>query len=159
MGDAGAAGREAGAISAVDALESQTLDSLNAIRRQHGLVPLRIAPALQAAADAHSFAMGSYGFFGHDSRDGSGFDKRVGRFYDSRGYGAWSVGENLLWASPAVDAEAALRAWMASPAHRKNILTPRWREIGLSVVAVEQAPGVFGNRDVTIMTTEFGVRS
>jgi uncharacterized protein YkwD len=48
---------------------------------------------------------------------------------------------------------------MHSPGHRKNILTPRWREIGLSAVTVRSAPGVFSGRDVVIVTTDFGVRA
>jgi uncharacterized protein YkwD len=146
-------------IAAADALESGVLVELNAIRREHGLVPLRLARPLSAAADSHSRTMGRYGFFGHDSRDGSEFWQRVKRFYGPGRNGGWSVGENLLWASPTIDATAALRMWMGSPGHRKNILNPRWREIGLSAVAVASAPGVFGERDVTIITTDFGVRS
>ena len=157
---AGAAGRSpASTIAAANTLESQVLVELNAIRAAHGLVPLRLAPSLGAAADAHSRAMGHHGFFTHESRDGSGFQKRVERFYGSKGYGNWSVGENLLWATPTVSAADALRLWMASPNHRQNILTARWREIGLSVVTVARAPGVYGGRDVTIMTSEFGARS
>ena len=48
---------------------------------------------------------------------------------------------------------------MKSPGHRKNILTARWREIGLSAVTVSAAPGVFGGRDVVIVTSDFGFRS
>ncbi len=48
---------------------------------------------------------------------------------------------------------------MESPKHRENILTPRWREVGLSAVTVPAAPGVFGGRDVTIVTSDFGTRS
>lgn len=154
-----AASAPARTISAVNVLEGEVLAGLNAVRRQHGLVPLRLAPSLGAAANFHSRAMGQQGFFGHDSRDGSQFWQRVKRFYRSNGYGNWSVGENLLWASPTLDAAEAIRLWMASPGHRKNILTARWREVGLSAVAVTSAPGVFGNRDVTIITTEFGTRS
>jgi len=103
--------------------------------------------------------MGRFGYFEHESRDGSAFWKRVQRFYGSESYGNWSVGENLLWSSGSVDASRALELWMKSPAHRANILTPRWREVGLSAVSVAGAPGVYGGRDVVIITTDFGVRS
>ena len=156
---AGAATHPARAVTASDRLESQVLASLNAIRRQHGLVPLKLSRPLSTAADVHSRAMGTYGFFAHDSRDGSAFCKRVQRYYAPAGYGTWSVGENLLWSSGELSASRALALWMASPGHRKNILTPRWREIGLSAVNVSAAPGVFGGRDVVIVTTDFGVRS
>ena len=103
--------------------------------------------------------MGTFGFFDHDSRDGSEFWKRVERFYSPEGYRSWSVGENLLWSSGHLSAPAALKLWMGSPGHRKNILTARWREIGLSALTVRSAPGVYGGRDVVIITTDFGVRS
>lgn len=156
---AGAASMPVRTLAAADQLEVQVLSELNAIRRQHGLAPLRLSRPLSAAADSHSRAMGTYGFFAHDSRDGSEFWKRVQRFYGPNGYENWSVGENLLWSSGALNAKAALKLWMDSPGHRKNILTARWREIGVSAVAVRSAPGVFGGRDVVLVTTDFGVRS
>ena len=69
------------------------------------------------------------------------------------------MGENLLWSTGGLDASRALKVWMASPGHRKNILTPRWREVGLSAVSVAAAPGVFGGRNVVIITSDFGVRT
>ena len=134
------------------------LAELNAIRRNHGLTPLRLSKPLSAAADAHSRAMGTYGFFAHDSRDGSEFWERVQRFYGQRGYRTWAVGENLLWSSGDLTASRALRLWLKSPGHRRNILTARWREIGLGRLRPLR-PGVFGGRDVVIVTTDFGVRS
>jgi uncharacterized protein YkwD len=68
------------------------------------------------------------------------------------------VGENLLWSSPDVSPSEAMRLWMNSPEHRKNVLTARWKEIGVSAVHVTSAPGVFKGMDVTIVTTDFGVR-
>jgi uncharacterized protein YkwD len=146
-------------LTAVNTLETQVLARLNAIRRQHGLVPLKLSKPLTTAADAHSTAMGRFGFFAHDSRDGTEFWQRVRRYYGPSGYRTWSVGENLLWSSGRLDAAEAVRLWMSSPGHRKNILTARWREIGLSAVGVERAPGVYGGRDVVIITTDFGVRA
>jgi len=146
-------------IAAADQLESDVLAELNKVRRDHGLSPLKLSRQLSSAADAHSRAMGTFGYFRHESRDGSEFWKRVKRFYGPGEFVNWSVGENLLWSSGELDASAALKLWMESPAHRKNILTPRWREVGLSAVSVAAAPGIFGGRDVTIVTTDFGVRS
>jgi hypothetical protein len=48
--------------------------------------------------------------------------------------------------------------WLNSPPHKKNLLTARWREVGLSAVHVLSAPGTFGSREVTIVTADFGVR-
>ena len=145
-------------LTAANTLEAQVLVQLNAIRRTHGLAPLTISKPLGIAADAHSKAMGVHGFFDHDSRDGTEFWERVRRYYGPSGYRSWSVGENLLWSSGSLDAKSAVRMWMGSAGHRKNILTARWREIGLGAVAVRSAPGVYGGRDVVIITTDFGTR-
>jgi uncharacterized protein YkwD len=152
---AGAGGRD---MAAVNSLEAGVLTEINAVRAKRGLKPLRINVKLRAAADAHSAAMGQYGFFAHESRDGSAFDKRVARFYPQGRFGFWSVGENLLWSSGELTPAAALEMWMNSPKHRDNLLTARWREVGLSAVRVPAAPGVFGGYDVTILTADFGVR-
>jgi uncharacterized protein YkwD len=146
---------QAGALSA---LESGVLADMNAIRRSHGLAPLRLSAPLTAAAKEHSASMATDGYFGHSSADGSAFWKRVQRFYAQGRYGYWSVGENLLWSSPDVDPAGALKLWMNSPEHRANLLTPRWREVGVSAVHAAAAPGTFQGLDVTIVTTDFGVR-
>ena len=146
-------------IQAVDGLEPLVLAELNRVRAAHLLRPLRLSTKLSAAADLHSRSMGRLGFFAHDSSDGSPFWKRVQRFYPQGSFRNWSVGENLLWASPTLDAKRALELWMASPKHRQNILTPTWREIGIGAVSVAAAPGVFAGNDVTIVATEFGARA
>ena len=139
-------------------LESGVLRQLNQIRAQHGLVPLRLSARLTDAAIQHSREMGADGYFEHNSHDGTAFWKRIGRWYSSSGYGFWSVGENLLWSSPTVDPKGALQLWMNSPEHRANILTAKWREIGVSAVHVADAPGTYNGLPVTIITTDFGVR-
>src|SRR5205807_2858912 len=119
---------------------------------------LRISAGLSAAARQHSQQMAVDGYFAHESFDGSAFWKRVQRFYGQGRFGYWSVGENLLWSSPDVDASGALQMWMNSPEHRANLLTPRWREIGLSAVHAVGASGVYHGLDVTIVTADFGIR-
>jgi uncharacterized protein YkwD len=142
----------------VSSLESGVLSDLNKIRSQHGLQPLKINARLTAAAAQHSKEMGAAGYFEHSSHDGTAFWKRIGNWYGSSGYGYWSVGENLLWSSPQVDAAGALRLWMNSPEHRANILNGRWHEIGISAVHLATAPGTYKGLEVTIITTDFGIR-
>jgi uncharacterized protein YkwD len=158
-GTATASGQSVQTLGAANELERQMLGELNAIRRAHGLVPLRLSLPLSSAADSHSRSMATFGFFAHSSRDGSAFWKRVQRFYGRRGSGMWSVGENLLWSTTGIDATEALELWMESPGHRRNILTPHWREVGLSAVTASAAPGVFGGHDVVVITSDFGVRA
>jgi uncharacterized protein YkwD len=134
------------------------LSEINVVRAQNDLRPLRLARPLSVAAGVHSREMGTRGYFDHDSADGTSFWKRVGRYYGSNGYRYWSVGENLLWSSGTMSAEAAVTMWMDSPPHRKNLLDRSWRQIGLSVKQFTSAPGVYHGLPVTIVTADFGVR-
>jgi uncharacterized protein YkwD len=152
------AARSSAGATRIAALETDVLAQLNAIRADHGLVPLKLSKTLATAANQHSLQMGQVGYFKHESADGSAFWKRVEKFYPSKGTRYWAVGENLLWSSPDVDGPGALKLWMESPEHRANILTAKWREIGISALQVPAAPGTFSGLDVTILTTDFGVR-
>jgi uncharacterized protein YkwD len=142
----------------MSSLESGILEQLNQIRAEHGLQPVKISARLTASAAQHSKEMGADGYFQHNSVDGTAFWKRIGRWYGSNGYGYWSVGENLLWSSPQVDPAGAMQLWMNSPEHRANILSARWREIGISAAHFASAPGTYKGLEVTIITTDFGIR-
>jgi uncharacterized protein YkwD len=144
--------------ASLSGLDRSVLVDINALRAKHGLSRLALNGRLTAAARSHSQQMAADGYFAHDSADGSAFWQRVQRFYTSSPWRFWSVGENLLWSAPDVDAQRALQMWLASPEHRRNLLNPRWREIGVSAVHATHAPGVFNGLDVTIVTTDFGVR-
>jgi len=67
----------------------------------------------------------------------------------------WSVGENLLWSSVELNAAAALDLWLNSPEHRAIMLNARWLEVGVGAVYARAAPGVYGGRNVTIVTADF----
>lgn len=140
-------------------LGGSILTATNAIRARHGLPKLRSSASLSAAAAEHSRDMAARGYFAHSSANGTVFWKRIRRHYGQRGYQWWTVGENLLWSSPNVDATRAMDMWMASPAHRENILSRRWKKIGLSAVRVPVAPGAFRGLEVTIVTADFGARA
>jgi uncharacterized protein YkwD len=139
-------------------LDQGVLQQLNAIRKLHNLVPLTIDASLNRSASQHSVEMGLKGYFEHNSADGTAFWKRIQRFYPSSTHTYWSVGENLLWSSPDVNPAQAMQLWMNSPEHRANILNPRWRQIGVSSVHLDTAPGTYQGLAVTIITTDFGVR-
>jgi len=154
-----AVARPSGTVStrALTPLESGILLRLNAIRAEHKLAPLRVNPRLATAADRHSHDMVARGFFDHNSVSAS-FQQRLRRLYGSSSSGRWSAGENILWSSAGLDPKQALDLWMKSAPHRANILSSRWREIGVSAVARAAAPGVYGGHDVVVVTTDFGYR-
>jgi uncharacterized protein YkwD len=155
---AASAGAAAAPLSnSMQALQADLLVQINDFRRAHGLAPFRLSSKLTLAARQHSSEMAARGYFSHNSVNGSSFDRRIARFYPVR-RGYWSVGENLLWSSPDVDAADALRMWLNSPEHRANLMRAGWREIGIAAVHAVSAPGLYGGREVTIVTTDFGVR-
>ena len=73
-----------------------------------------------------------------------------------RGSSRYAVGENLAWgrggdATP----EKIMRMWLDSPEHRRNLLSPRWRQFGLAVrLKVE----FLGDPGVAVWANEFGSR-
>jgi uncharacterized protein YkwD len=147
------------AMLAMGSFEAAIAARINRVRQGRGLRPLRVNRRLAAAADFHSRDMGRRGYFAHESADGTPFWQRVRRWYASRGFRDWSVGENLIWGTDRYGAAFAVRKWMGSAPHRKNILTRAWREIGVGAVFLAHAPGEYGGRAVTIVTADFGVRS
>ena len=135
------------------------LQQLNQIRRVHHLAPLALSPNLDAAARRHSDDMLAKGFFAHNSSNGEQFWQRIESFYPQPRSGYWSVGENLYWTPGPATAPGSMKAWMASPPHRANILNPAWREIGIATVSSADATGTFGNVGATVITTDFATRS
>lgn len=140
-------------------LEASIVDELNRVRAARGLQPLRTAPSLRSAARSHSKAMLDVGFFGHDSADGTAFSDRIKRFYPTRGWSSWSVGEALM-ASPGrqTPPSAVVRTWLDSPPHRQIILAPRWRDLGIGALYAPLAPREFGNAETIVVTADFGLR-
>jgi uncharacterized protein YkwD len=76
--------------------------------------------------------MASRDYFAHISPDG----ETPGDQILAAGYQPLLCGENI--ASGYSSAREVVRAWMASPSHRANILERRFRDIGL---AYTEAPG------------------
>ena len=142
----------------LSSFERAVLSDINAYRAGNHLSPLRLSASLTTAARSHSYQMETAGYFAHSSADGTAFWRRIESFYPEGASVHWSVGENLLWSSAKVDAKKAVDMWIASPEHRKNMLDPRWQEIGVSAVHSADAPGVYRGRAVMIVTTDFGVR-
>lgn len=132
---------------------------VNRVRSRHGLRPLAFSAPLASAGTAHAHALAASGQFTHAwPTSGKLFGSWIRGFYPSRGFRSWSVGENLLWASPGFSPGNAVQQWLDSPTHRRVMLSRSWRELGIGVVTAVAAPGQFGERDVQIAAAEFGVR-
>jgi uncharacterized protein YkwD len=145
-------------IEDAEGSEPPILAEVNAVRRRFRLQPLRFSGLLAKAADAHAASMGLRGYFAHEWSDGTPFRTWILRYYPPAAGRAWITGENLIWAAPVVEAKKTVNAWLASPPHRRNLLDPRWRELGIGVVRASGAGGVYGDHDVEIAAAEFGRR-
>jgi uncharacterized protein YkwD len=153
-------------VTAKPTLEQNVVARINAVRRNHGLRPLRVVPRLADAADRHALSMGRVSYFRHDlftparARDWTPFGGWIRWFWPGPGYSSWSAGENLAWGAPGITARQTVSRWMRSPGHRANILNPTWRNIGLGAVHVRNPVAYFAAwDDVTIVAAEFGRRS
>jgi len=148
-----------GKASAVTAtLESQLLSAINQFRTSRGLRPFRFSTQLHAAALRHSREMASNGYFEHASPSGAAFWRRISWYYRIRGYRSWSVGENIEYGQPGLGAAEVLHDWLASPAHRANVVSTQWRDAAVGATFVTSAPGVFDGLPTTVVTLDLGRR-
>jgi uncharacterized protein YkwD len=146
------------AAAVLSRYEQDLLSVVNATRSDWGRGPLAVSPGLTAAAELHTARMIQRGFFDHEAPGEASFWHRIERFYPARSFGYWAVGENLAYGSPGIEPAAAVHEWLASPAHRRNLLSKGWREVGLAAVHVEVAPGEYGGDPATVITLDFGMR-
>lgn len=133
-----------------------TLCLLNAQRAVHGLRRLHPNRALRHSAGRYARSLVANRFFGHVAPNGQTLQARMSRSGYLRGANGWAYGENLAWGSGAKGTPAQIvAAWMASPGHRANILSARWRHIGIGI-----APGapVAGVGHAASYVTHFGWR-
>jgi uncharacterized protein YkwD len=131
---------------------------INVVRRAHRLPRLVVSTQLAQAGREHAQQLALAGYFSHDWSDGIPFGTWIRRFYPVGPARRWSAGENLAWATPEVTARQAVEMWLASPEHRRILLTRSWRQIGLAAIRADNAPGVYGGRSVVILAAEFGIR-
>lgn len=129
---------------------------INKRRVRRGMPRLRINRRLTRAAMWHTHDMIRRNYFGHVSKRGRDV---VDRLYKTRYLGgrfSWRVGENLAWGSGYRGTPRQIvRAWMRSAGHRRNMLDPRFREIGIGVIA--RAP-IRTDLPTATYTTTFGIR-
>lgn len=83
---------------------------------------------LQQAAYIHSSHMAKYEFFSHTDLEGKEVSHRV----HDQGYNWRAVGENI--SAGAVDVEAVMAGWLASPGHCANIMSADFTEMAAAVV-------------------------
>src|SRR5919199_1542768 len=126
--------------------ELSLLKAVNATRASYHLAPLRIDPALQRAARAHTAEMIRSGSFAHGA-----FASRM-RTFNVRGP---AMGENLAWGSGSYGSpQSIIQMWLNSPGHRANLLRPGFRRIGIGAVVTSFQ----GESGATVVTADFAGR-
>jgi uncharacterized protein YkwD len=126
--------------------QTRVLVLFNEQRAAHGLKPLTIDEKLTRAADSHSADMLDRGYFAHDGPQGK-WDVRVRRYVQRSLIGEILSEGSGYYATPA----GMVHAWMHSPEHRRVILMPELRRVGLGV-----ATGTYhGQDDVALATADF----
>lgn len=101
-------------------------------------------PLLQKAAQLKAEDMAAKGYFAHTAPDG----KTPWYWLDQVNYPYSYAGENL--AIDFVDSKEVEDAWMASPAHRANIVKPQYTRIGIGT-----ARGMYEGRETTFVVQYF----
>jgi uncharacterized protein YkwD len=137
-------------------VRSATLCLLNRQRARHGLRRLRAQRSLSNAATKYARLMVAKHFFDHVSPAGSTMAQRIQRTAYLHHTRAWSLGENLAWGAGMASTPAQIvNAWMHSPGHRRNILDPSFKEIGIGIAL--GAPT--GQSAAATYVNEFGRRA
>ena len=109
-----------------DAPDATVSAMLQAARLTEGQRALERHPALDRLARIHAEALAHRGHLAHDAGDGDPADRVT-----AAGLRAGEVGENVAHAGTI---EECHRALWRSPSHRANLLSGRFRELGVGVV-------------------------
>ena len=102
------------------------LSLVNKERRRHGMSNLSFESSLNTAAQAHSDDMRRRVFFNHTGSDNSKFSTRIRR----TGYNFRCGAENISTHRTITSSHNGL---MNSEGHRRNILNPNYRHIGIGI--------------------------
>lgn len=121
--------------------EQQLLRLVNEERAKIGVAPLTREETRTDVGRAHSKDMFERGYFSHYSPEG----KDVGDRLEEAGVTYGIAGENLALA-PSI--QSAHEGLMNSPGHRRNILDPAFKRVGIGVVD----GGVYGKMITQVFT-------
>jgi uncharacterized protein YkwD len=111
-----------------DSTEASIVRAINAVRARAGVAALHRSRGLARAADAHSAAMLRTNTLSHGA-----MGQRVRHYVHARG-----VGENLAWLTRC-NAAQVVRMWLNSAAHRRVMLSPSFRRVGVAARSTSTA--------------------
>jgi len=111
----------------MDATSVAILADVNRSRAQAGL------PGLAANGQLACLAQGWSGYL---ASTGGFFHRDLASVLQSPGYGGYrTLGENILRGPATMSADAMHTAWMNSPDHRANILSPAFTSVGVGLAS------------------------
>lgn len=128
--------------------EQELLNLVNFEREKNGLSKLTINAELTKAASEKAQHMFSHNYWAHFAPDGT----TPWSFIKGNGYEYLYAGENL--AKGYTNSVDAVDAWMNSPTHKANILSPKFKDIGFSI-----AEGRLEGEDTILIVQMFGSTS
>ncbi|MCU0678956.1 MAG: CAP domain-containing protein [Planctomycetes bacterium] len=131
-------------IYASDVTEKNIIDLTNRERLNNDLPLVTVNELLTKAAYDKGHTIIEEQIFAHDLAG-----KKFSAWIKEVGYDYSYVGENL--ALDFITGEGAIKAWMGSPTHQKNILNSSFREIGVAVIG-----GNFQGKETTLIVQIFG---
>ncbi|MBI4079289.1 MAG: hypothetical protein HY429_03275, partial [Candidatus Levybacteria bacterium] len=120
----------------------------NKKREEQGLLPLGFNEELTKAAAMKAQDMISKDYWAHNAPDGV----TPWAFFNKVNYGYLYAGENL--ARGFTKSEDVVKAWLASPSHRDNMLSQNYDEIGFAV-----AQGKLLGEETTLVVEFLGSRT
>ncbi|MFL5845517.1 MAG: CAP domain-containing protein [Solirubrobacteraceae bacterium] len=132
------------AAARFDRIERTVFRAVNRARRRHGLGRLRLIPSISFVAAFHSQDQAINRFVSHSSSDGTPFYARIRRVARAR-----AVGETIIEYRGRCTGRGIVRAWMHSPPHRRELLMPSYRRVGIGHVTV---------RGMSVVTADFASR-
>ena len=100
------------------------LADTNTQRSANGVGGLSLNDKLDAAAQAKADDMATRNYWSHYTPEGN----PPWIFVTAQGYAYQKLGENL--AAGFSDEQSTINGWMASPAHRDNLLDPAFKDVG-----------------------------
>lgn len=126
----------------------ELLDLTNQERKKDGLPELTLNSVLTEVATQKGADMINKNYWAHTSPEG----RTPWSFFKAVDYQYLYAGENL--ARDFQNSNSVIKAWMDSPTHRDNILSSRYKEIGIAVIH-----DTFQGQETTLVVQMFGTTS
>ncbi len=117
--------------------EQRNFELTNQQRTEHGLQPLLYEAGLANLAKQHSRNMGYEDFFDHKDKEGFHVIDRQKKYYPELLHAG--IGENLYFLERSdrrYDPSQIVDGWMASPAHRENVLQADYTHMGIGIFLI-----------------------